>query len=100
MARRAFCPAKRCGMASSRWSPSIDRKSNTSELQSHHDLVCRLLLEKKKPGNGNRYSTRSKAKTMHLQALKPTRQIQGPADERRLTRRVTASERASIASSV
>src|SRR5438034_3605947 len=26
----------------------IDRKSNTSELQSHSDLVCRLLLEKKK----------------------------------------------------
>ena len=25
-----------------------DRKSNTSELQSHSDLVCRLLLEKKK----------------------------------------------------
>src|SRR5437773_8927491 len=23
-----------------------------SELQSHHDLVCRLLLEKKKVGNG------------------------------------------------
>src|SRR5437773_3759639 len=22
---------------------------DTSELQSHHDLVCRLLLEKKKP---------------------------------------------------
>src|SRR5437667_2995227 len=26
----------------------IDRKRHTSELQSHHDLVCRLLLEKKK----------------------------------------------------
>src|SRR2546421_9614120 len=25
-----------------------DRKSNTSELQSRSDLVCRLLLEKKK----------------------------------------------------
>ena len=25
-----------------------DRKKHTSELQSHHDLVCRLLLEKKK----------------------------------------------------
>src|SRR5437762_10335337 len=24
------------------------RDRNTSELQSHHDLVCRLLLEKKK----------------------------------------------------
>src|SRR5437667_6469989 len=29
---------------------STDRRSeeHTSELQSHHDLVCRLLLEKKK----------------------------------------------------
>src|SRR5215204_1379671 len=40
--------------ASARWwpacwpgSPARDRKSNTSELQSHSDLVCRLLLEKK-----------------------------------------------------
>src|SRR5437667_12700774 len=24
-------------------------EEHTSELQSHHDLVCRLLLEKKKP---------------------------------------------------
>src|SRR6266540_6610130 len=30
--------------------PGADRRSeeHTSELQSHHDLVCRLLLEKKK----------------------------------------------------
>src|SRR4051812_49929430 len=27
---------------------SIDRKKHTSELQSHVNLVCRLLLEKKK----------------------------------------------------
>src|SRR5437773_9209045 len=30
--------------------PTIDRsrsEEHTSELQSHHDLVCRLLLEKK-----------------------------------------------------
>src|SRR5437773_6650772 len=26
-------------------------EEHTSELQSHHDLVCRLLLEKKKPEN-------------------------------------------------
>src|SRR5437667_9018835 len=25
-------------------------EEHTSELQSHHDRVCRLLLEKKKPG--------------------------------------------------
>src|SRR5437773_7444840 len=29
--------------------PILDRsEEHTSELQSHHDLVCRLLLEKKK----------------------------------------------------
>ena len=27
---------------------SIRSEEHTSELQSHHDLVCRLLLEKKK----------------------------------------------------
>src|SRR5437773_6895753 len=29
-------------------SPGIRSEEHTSELQSHHDLVCRLLLEKKK----------------------------------------------------
>ena len=28
-------------------------EEHTSELQSHHDLVCRLLLEKKKKQNKN-----------------------------------------------
>src|SRR5437667_6459135 len=28
--------------------PSTRSEEHTSELQSHHDLVCRLLLEKKK----------------------------------------------------
>src|SRR2546428_4981659 len=34
----------------SRWSPGTSRRSeeHTSELQSRSDLVCRLLLEKKK----------------------------------------------------
>src|SRR5437667_2064210 len=36
-ARRAFRPE-----------PSARSEEHTSELQSHHDLVCRLLLEKKK----------------------------------------------------
>src|SRR5437773_9404622 len=33
-----------------RHQPDVDLRSeeHTSELQSHHDLVCRLLLEKKK----------------------------------------------------
>src|SRR5437773_9051673 len=32
-------------------------EEHTSELQSHHDLVCRLLLEKKKNKNHDRPST-------------------------------------------
>src|SRR5437773_4590791 len=33
----------------------VDRsEEHTSELQSHHDLVCRLLLEKKKKKTGAR----------------------------------------------
>src|SRR5436190_1084751 len=41
--------------------PGINKKSrseeHTSELQSHSDLVCRLLLEKKKPRSRRRWST-------------------------------------------
>src|SRR5437667_6678308 len=32
----------------SQFSRAIRSEEHTSELQSHHDLVCRLLLEKKK----------------------------------------------------
>ena len=31
-----------------RSAPAVRSEEHTSELQSHHDLVCRLLLEKKK----------------------------------------------------
>src|SRR5437773_5866661 len=31
-----------------RWPATKRSEEHTSELQSHHDLVCRLLLEKKK----------------------------------------------------
>src|SRR5438034_1663548 len=30
------------------WAPKYRSEEHTSELQSHSDLVCRLLLEKKK----------------------------------------------------
>src|SRR5690242_21004989 len=46
--RRAFAisrDARRCGDRCS-W---IRSEEHTSELQSHVNLVCRLLLEKKKP---------------------------------------------------
>src|SRR5260221_8495704 len=39
-----------CGSSSYRWRS----EEHTSELQSHSDLVCRLLLEKKKKGKTGR----------------------------------------------
>src|SRR6266540_444075 len=42
-----WCPSSsRCSASAIRWSRRSEE--HTSELQSHHDLVCRLLLEKKK----------------------------------------------------
>src|SRR5437773_5368381 len=35
--------------ASSSGGSTARSEEHTSELQSHHDIVCRLLLEKKKP---------------------------------------------------
>ena len=48
---------------------SADRKSTRPELQSHHDLVCRLLLEKKKKTNEKKKKTqiqKKKTKTRKL----------------------------------
>ena len=39
-----------------------DRKSTRSELQSHHDLVCRLLLEKKKKQTKQNKTNKKKKK--------------------------------------
>src|SRR5437773_8434550 len=40
------------GAGAPRHAPTEERsEEHTSELQSHHDLVCRLLLEKKKKKN-------------------------------------------------
>src|SRR6266540_6490690 len=41
-------------------------EEHTSELQSHHDLVCRLLLEKKKKQQINTFfNTQKKLKIQH-----------------------------------
>src|SRR5260370_11750869 len=50
--------------------PSLRRRArseeHTSELQSHLNLVCRLLLEKKKtPANSRSNTTRSSGVTRH-----------------------------------
>src|SRR5437773_9249876 len=53
-------------------------EEHTSELQSHHDLVCRLLLEKKKkkkqkrPNNTNLVNTRAREHGFVLQVQKRT----------------------------
>src|SRR6266540_5124600 len=43
--------------------PGGRSEEHTSELQSHHDLVCRLLLEKKKK-NKSEYSRLTKKKNI------------------------------------
>src|SRR5437667_4978258 len=40
-----------CSAASDDEAAEPRSEEHTSELQSHHDLVCRLLLEKKKTSN-------------------------------------------------
>src|SRR5437773_12462812 len=58
-------PLHRPGRGVRRLRPRTDRsEEHTSELQSHHDLVCRLLLEKKKNNN-------SPANLLHPNALSP-----------------------------
>src|SRR5947207_12519346 len=39
--------------------PTLRSEEHTSELQSHSDLVCRLLLEKKKPQQRQHYRRKS-----------------------------------------
>src|SRR5260370_20034504 len=48
MGRESVCPSRRTGFGSLAVARS---EEHTSELQSHLNLVCRLLLEKKKPKN-------------------------------------------------
>src|SRR6266851_5361463 len=44
--------------SASPWSGEVRSEEHTSELQSHHDLVCRLLLEKKKKKKTHEYAKR------------------------------------------
>src|SRR6266496_5963182 len=46
------------------WTPHARSEEHTSELQSRRDLVCRLLLEKKKK---NTYRTESTQKAQNSQ---------------------------------
>ena len=51
---------------------SIDRKSTRPELQSHHDLVCRLLLEKKKTKQKKKHIKKKKKKEKQKKKHKTT----------------------------
>src|SRR5438034_2604787 len=49
-------------------------EEHTSELQSHSDLVCRLLLEKKKTTRKlSRYSQRTRTANQHTEYVTKTR---------------------------
>src|SRR6266540_5033008 len=49
--------------------PQFRSEEHTSELQSHHDLVCRLLLEKKKKKKNN-YINKKKNKKKKIKKKK------------------------------
>src|SRR5437667_3043293 len=47
-------------------------EEHTSELQSHHDLVCRLLLEKKKKKKNKKYRSQTIPPLKHYNVLDNT----------------------------
>src|SRR5437588_9089771 len=55
-------PARICAVAG----PDLRSEEHTSELQSHSDLVCRLLLEKKKRKNIENTHNRNNNTMIHL----------------------------------
>src|SRR6266496_5352325 len=59
---RAWCPAS-CSAGPGRTASGTRSEEHTSELQSRRDLVCRLLLEKKKKKDyGNLFKKKKKNK--------------------------------------
>src|SRR5438132_9622309 len=65
-----------CSDGLERGDPALRSEEHTSELQSHSDLVCRLLLEKKKKNDKHTYATRSQL--MRLCVCARARHIVGP----------------------
>src|SRR6266851_784207 len=63
-ARLFLCADRLLEGVGDRTGPRIGARSeeHTSELQSHHDLVCRLLLEKKKNTNSTPWLCQKKKK--------------------------------------
>src|SRR5437773_8117470 len=67
------CSEETRGSSSSRSRPRSEE--HTSELQSHHDLVCRLLLEKKKEesilNKNARKFNEERSLTVNAEPMKP-----------------------------
>src|SRR6266540_7388925 len=57
-----YLNAEALAPADVRWPRS---EEHTSELQSHHDLVCRLLLEKKKKQTHKKNKKKKTKSTLH-----------------------------------
>src|SRR5256885_12016318 len=57
---------QRCRLAARGGDNFLDRKSNTSELQSPCNLVCRLLLEKKKNQQDTHLTARIRAQELTI----------------------------------
>src|SRR5437773_8923246 len=58
--------------------PAGRSEEHTSELQSHHDLVCRLLLEKKKPQQAHQLR-----RNPPVPSAPPPRRVHSPPAEHR-----------------
>src|SRR5437667_4310073 len=63
-------PEAQCISRLKRECSSRKSEEHTSELQSHHDLVCRLLLEKKKKKNKNKKQTIKKQERSSVQSYR------------------------------
>src|SRR5438094_6220551 len=76
--RTPRCRARSSSTANPPFS-TTDRKRHTSELQSPYDLVCRLLLEKKKKHNKhNSPDSDTLATTKRRSRVRKKRRRQGP----------------------
>src|SRR5260370_11401447 len=62
MARASLRGVSRaCEYGTERWARAMRSEEHTSELQSHLNLVCRLLLEKKKKHTPSSHTSRRAA---------------------------------------
>src|SRR5438034_4568805 len=63
-------PRHRFSLTRYGWTYGLRRsEEHTSELQSHSDLVCRLLLEKKKKNTNKKHTTVQTLHTTHNSQL-------------------------------